>query len=207
MDLLALICVITGAYLIDSGVVNRAPLGTFMTVLRNPGASRTALKDSRGTGFLPQTSPAVSFSGVNGSAQGIVNSPGIAAAIAFATAQIGKPYRFGATGPAAFDCSGLVQASWKAGGYNLLRTSQLMAADPRLKTVSQAALQPGDLVYPDLGHVQLYVGNGQVIEAANPSVPIRQVALWGFFTANRVPSPAAPNNTVTGQPNTVSGAP
>lgn len=206
MDLFALLSVIVGAYLVDSGVVNRAPLKTFLNVIRNPGAARVALKDSRGTGFAARTGPG-SFSGANGSAQGTVNSPGIAAAIAFATAQIGKPYVWGATGPNAFDCSGLVQQAWKAGGYNLLRTSQLMAADPRLKTVNQSDLQPGDLVYPDLGHVQLYVGNGEVIEAANPTVPIRRVRMWGFFTANRVPLPAASVNPISGQPNTVGGAP
>ena len=56
-------------------------------------------------------------------------SPAAATAVAFARAQIGKPYVYGATGPDAFDCSGLVQAAWAAAGVQIPRTSEQQWAD------------------------------------------------------------------------------
>lgn len=109
---------------------------------------------------------------------------GAGAAIAFATAQLGKPYRWGATGPNAFDCSGLVQAAWRHGGVQLPRTSTLMLGVGR--KVTRAQLVPGDLVWPALGHVQLYIGGGQVIEAPRTGLSVRRVALGTVWTARHV---------------------
>ena len=97
---------------------------------------------------------------VSGSSRG-------AKAVAFAKSQLGKPYRFGATGPAAYDCSGLTGAAWKAAGVTLPRTSQTQIGVGR--SVSRDALQPGDLVfyYSGITHVALYVGGGQIIHAPN----------------------------------------
>src|SRR5690606_19079030 len=68
-----------------------------------------------------------------------------AAAIAFAKAQLGKPYVYGAEGPDAYDCSGLVQAAWKAAGVSIPRvTTDQFAAGTK---VSTSQLQPGDLVF------------------------------------------------------------
>ncbi|WP_394814922.1 C40 family peptidase [Streptomyces millisiae] len=96
-----------------------------------------------------------------------------AAAVAFAYAQLGKPYGWGATGPDAFDCSGLTQAAWRAAGVSLPRTSYSQAdAGTR---VSRDALRPGDLVfyYSGLSHVGMYVGEGQIIHASRPGTPVR----------------------------------
>ena len=96
-----------------------------------------------------------------------------AAAVAFAYAQLGKPYRWGATGPDAYDCSGLTQAAWRAAGVALPRTSyRQVAAGTR---VSRAELAPGDLVfyYSGYSHVALYVGAGQIIHASRPGAPVR----------------------------------
>ena len=108
-------------------------------------------------------------------------------AIAFAHDQLGKPYVYGATGPNSYDCSGLVQAAYKAVGVNLPRTTYQMLLVG--KTVSKANLQPGDLVFPDAGHVQLYVGDGKVIEAPHSGLNVRLVPMWGFMTANRIVEP------------------
>ncbi|MER6395945.1 NlpC/P60 family protein [Kitasatospora sp. NPDC001603] len=88
-----------------------------------------------------------------------------AAAVRFAYAQLGKPYVWGATGPAGFDCSGLTGAAWRAADVKLPRISQ-----DQWKTglrVARGDLQPGDLVffYPDLHHVGLYIGEGKMIHA------------------------------------------
>jgi peptidoglycan DL-endopeptidase CwlO len=89
-------------------------------------------------------------------------------ALAFARAQIGKPYVWGAVGPGSYDCSGLTQAAWKAAGVTLPRTTydQVDAG----ATVSLADARPGDLVffYDDITHVGIYIGNGMMIHAPKP---------------------------------------
>ncbi|WP_441245713.1 NlpC/P60 family protein [Kitasatospora sp. McL0602] len=96
-----------------------------------------------------------------------------AQAVAFAVAQLGKPYVWGATGPGSYDCSGLVQAAWAAAGVSLPRTTyaQIDAA-PR---VSRGELRPGDLVFffSAVSHVGLYTGYGRMIHAPHPGAPVR----------------------------------
>ncbi|MFB7516908.1 NlpC/P60 family protein [Streptomyces sp. NPDC056144] len=96
-----------------------------------------------------------------------------AAAISFARAQLGKPYVWGATGPSAYDCSGLTQASWRAAGVSLPRTTYTQINAGR--RVSRSELAPGDLVffYSGISHVGLYIGGGQMIHAPRPGSPIR----------------------------------
>lgn len=118
--------------------------------------------------------------------QGLVTTPADTA-IRFAQAQIGKPYRYGFTGPDYYDCSGLVQAAYKSAGISLPRTSEAMMGVGT--PVKEADLQPGDLVFPDSGHVQLYVGNRQIIEAPRTGLNVRQVPMWGFLAARRVTTP------------------
>ena len=94
-------------------------------------------------------------------------------AIAFARAQIGKPYVWGATGPSSYDCSGLTLAAWKAAGISLPRTTwDQVKVGTRVAT---SDLRPGDLVffYDDISHVGLYIGNGQMIHAPKPGTNIR----------------------------------
>ncbi|WP_307804964.1 NlpC/P60 family protein [Streptomyces sp. VRA16 Mangrove soil] len=96
-----------------------------------------------------------------------------AAAIAYAYGKLGSPYVWGATGPNAFDCSGLTQAAYRAAGVSLPRTtySQINAG----QRISRSQLQPGDLVffYSGISHVGLYIGNGEMIHAPNPTAPVR----------------------------------
>ncbi|MER5971600.1 NlpC/P60 family protein [Streptomyces sp. NPDC002055] len=96
-----------------------------------------------------------------------------AQAVSFAYGALGKPYVWGATGPDGFDCSGLTQASWRAAGVALPRTSytQINAG----QRVPRSELAPGDLVffYSGISHVGLYIGNGQMIHAPRPGAPVR----------------------------------
>lgn len=96
-----------------------------------------------------------------------------AQAVAFAFAQLGKPYVWGATGPGAYDCSGLAQAAWAAAGVSLPRTtySQINAGT----RVPESQLEPGDLVffYAGVSHVGIYIGDGEIIHAPHPGAPIR----------------------------------
>ncbi|MFR0357763.1 NlpC/P60 family protein [Streptomyces sediminimaris] len=101
-----------------------------------------------------------------------------AKALAFARAQIGKPYVWGATGPDSYDCSGLTQAAWKAAGVSLPRTTydQVDAGT----TVSLADAQPGDLIffYDDISHVGIYIGNGMMIHAPKPGAYVREESIY-----------------------------
>ncbi|MFI7402736.1 NlpC/P60 family protein [Streptomyces sp. NPDC049541] len=99
-------------------------------------------------------------------------------ALAFARAQIGKPYVWGATGPGSYDCSGLTQAAWKAAGVDLPRTTydQVSAGT----TVSLTDAQPGDLIffYDDISHVGVYIGNGMMIHAPKPGAYVREESIY-----------------------------
>ena len=89
-------------------------------------------------------------------------------AVAYAKAQVGKSYVYGASGPDSFDCSGLTSAAWQQAGVSLPRSSSAQYASGR--QISESELQPGDLVfyYSPISHVGMYVGNGQIVNALNP---------------------------------------
>ncbi|MEU9590071.1 NlpC/P60 family protein [Streptomyces sp. NPDC048219] len=99
-------------------------------------------------------------------------------ALAFARAQIGKPYVWGATGPGSYDCSGLTQAAWKAADVTLPRTTYDQVDAGTTVSVSQA--QPGDLVffYDDISHVGIYIGNGMMIHAPKPGAYVREESVF-----------------------------
>ncbi|GLX51240.1 glycoside hydrolase [Streptomyces hygroscopicus subsp. hygroscopicus] len=89
-------------------------------------------------------------------------------AVAFATAQLGKPYVWGAEGPDSFDCSGLTSQAWAAAGRPIPRTSQEQWK--QLKHIDIKDMRPGDLViyFDDASHVALYIGDGAIIQAPRP---------------------------------------
>ncbi|MCX3062380.1 C40 family peptidase, partial [Streptomyces beihaiensis] len=104
---------------------------------------------------------------------GPASSARAAMALAAAQSAIGKPYVWGADGPSAFDCSGLMQWSYGKAGVSLPRTSQAQRVAGRRVPLSEA--RPGDLVTygSDAHHVAMYVGNGQVIHAPYPGARVR----------------------------------
>ncbi|AKJ12337.1 glycoside hydrolase [Streptomyces incarnatus] len=89
-------------------------------------------------------------------------------AVAFATAQLGKPYVWGAEGPKSYDCSGLTSQAWAAAGHPIPRTSQEQWK--QLKHVDIKDMRPGDLIiyFDDASHVAIYVGDGAIIQAPRP---------------------------------------
>ncbi|MCY9784785.1 NlpC/P60 family protein [Nocardiopsis sp. EMB25] len=103
------------------------------------------------------------------------------AALDFAYAQIGKPYIYGGTGPSGYDCSGLVQAAWRAGGVNLPRTTYAQA-EVGQRIYDMNALQPGDIMFfSNLGHDGLYAGNGQMVHAPRTGRNIEVVGLAAYW--------------------------
>jgi cell wall-associated NlpC family hydrolase len=106
-----------------------------------------------------------------------------ATAIAFALAQLGKPYLYAAAGPDAYDCSGLTMAAWRAAGVYLPHYSGAQYA--MLPKVPLDQMQPGDLVFWGLGgseHVGLYIGDGMMIHAPHTGDFVRVAAVYGYPT-------------------------
>jgi cell wall-associated NlpC family hydrolase len=107
------------------------------------------------------------------------------AAVAFALAQVGKPYSYGATGPYAFDCSGLALSAWRAAGVELPRTAaQQYNAGVH---VPLSDLQPGDLVFwatdpsnpATIYHVAISLGGDRTVQATQPGGGVQEMGLWG----------------------------
>ncbi|WP_405985682.1 NlpC/P60 family protein [Streptomyces sp. NBC_00872] len=108
-----------------------------------------------------------------------INRQGSAAgkkAIAFATAQLGKPYVWGAEGPSSYDCSGLTSQAWAAAGRPIPRTSQEQWR--LLPRIPVQDMRPGDLIiyHQDASHVGMYIGDGAIVHAPRPG---RNVTLAG----------------------------
>ncbi|AEY90970.1 NLP/P60 family protein [Streptomyces hygroscopicus subsp. jinggangensis 5008] len=129
-------------------------------------AERTTLSTTADAGSTTvSTSTSTSTSTATGSA---------AAVISFVKAQVGKAYVSGATGPSAYDCSGLVQTAFKQVGISLPRVSQDQSTAGT--QVSLSNLQPGDILYwgsaGSAYHVGVYVGDGMFVGAQNPSTGV-----------------------------------
>ena len=112
-------------------------------------------------------------------------------AIAFAYAQLGKPYLWGGTGPGAYDCSGLVQGAWASAGIAIPRTTyEQWAALPH---VPLSNLQPGDLLFFDgIGHVSIYVGGNMFIDAPQTGEYVQKVSLSVSWYASTLVGAARP---------------
>jgi cell wall-associated NlpC family hydrolase len=116
-----------------------------------------------------------------------------ATAIAFALRQIGKPYQWGAAGPDAYDCSGLVYAAYAAAGIHIARTTFGWRQDGPPVPLTQ--IQPGDLLFSagsdgtpaSPGHVVMYLGAGQIVQApqTGEDVQIDPLDLAGVVAATR----------------------
>jgi peptidoglycan DL-endopeptidase CwlO len=100
-----------------------------------------------------------------------------AAAVAYARAQVGKPYCYGGAGSACFDCSGLTMMAWRQAGISLPHSS---AAQYNVgRRISASELQPGDLIfyYSPISHVSIYIGGGQRISATHTGDYVRVQSL------------------------------
>jgi len=138
--------------------------------------ARLVARASR-TEHRPQPSAAATSGAGSGNVSGSVQGSGRArTAVAFAYAQLGKPYQWGSDGPGSYDCSGLTQASWRAAGVSMPHSARgQYNAFPR---VSLSALAPGDLIYYN-GHIAIYVGGGMIIHASTPGTPVSKVPVRG----------------------------
>jgi len=94
-----------------------------------------------------------------------------------AMSKLGSPYSWGATGPDAFDCSGLMFWAYQQMGKSIPRTSgaQIAGGTP----VSRDQLQPGDIVgyYSGVSHVGMYIGDGKIVHASDYGIPVQVVSV------------------------------
>ncbi|HWC38558.1 MAG TPA: NlpC/P60 family protein [Acidimicrobiales bacterium] len=118
---------------------------------------------------------------------------GASAAVYWAQQELGKPYQYGAAGPNSFDCSGLTMWAWEHAGVSLPHSSS--GQYNATSRVSQANVQPGDLIFEDWGgggpapsHVGIYVGNGQMIDAPHSGANVEYDPAFrsAYYGAGRV---------------------
>jgi cell wall-associated NlpC family hydrolase len=102
---------------------------------------------------------------------------GASAVVAYARAQVGKPYCYGGEGPGCFDCSGLTMMAWRQAGVSLPHSSSAQYNVGR--RISASELQPGDLIfyYSPISHVSVYIGGGQRISATHTGDYVRVQSL------------------------------
>lgn len=110
--------------------------------------------------------------------------PTVEKAIAYALAQVGDRYKWGAAGPNAFDCSGLVLMAFKQIGISLPHYTGTMIGHG--KKISRNQMQRGDIIFPTSGHVAIYLGNGQQIAASSGKGRIVVQPVYGFYAARRL---------------------
>jgi peptidoglycan DL-endopeptidase CwlO len=141
-----------------------------------PAAPRAAASTAPKKAARPAPSQAAPVAG---------NSVG-ARALTLAKGKLGNPYVWGAAGPNAFDCSGLVVWAYKQVGISLPHSSAALSTTGT--PVSKAALQPGDLVffYSPVSHVGIYAGNGRVLNATQSGEPVQYTNLANLPFHNAV---------------------
>ncbi|MFD4858434.1 NlpC/P60 family protein [Streptomyces atratus] len=167
-----------------AGALVGGAIGLGYGIYKNFGGSsdRTTGNDGIGGGDstkkTKKSSQAKSGSTVSGkSAGGAINA---------ALAEVGKPYQWGGVGPDAFDCSGLMQHAYRKAGVRIPRTSQQqMGVGKPVKGLKDA--RPGDLMFPNPGHVVMYLGGNKIVEAPRTGLNIRVVpaSTYGKYQAIR----------------------
>lgn len=161
-----------------SRTAERAPLTTTAAA---PASTSAPQSDAPSTGTSGSTGTSAPSTG-SSSESTAPASGNLGSVIAFLKAQVGDAYVMGGTGPNSWDCSGLVQAAFKEAGIDLPRTSQTQSTAGT--QVGTSNLQVGDIVYwggaGSAYHTGVYIGNGQYLDAANPSKGVVIQDLSGY---------------------------
>jgi cell wall-associated NlpC family hydrolase len=151
-------------------------------------AGRPATAPRNAPAPKPAPKPAVKQAPKPAAAAPAAGSSVGARALALAKGKVGTPYVWGAAGPSAFDCSGLIVWAYKQLGVSLPHSSATLSTMGT--PVSKAALQPGDLVffYSPVSHVGIYAGNGMVLNATQSGEPVQfsKLANLPFHNAMRL---------------------
>ena len=134
---------------------------------------RVVLADPGPVAAPPAPTPDPAILAMPDAAPPVAGSGGGTVAVQAAMSRIGSPYSWGATGPASFDCSGLIKWAFLQEGKSLPRSSQALAAGGQ--DVAVDALQPGDIVtfYADASHAGIYIGDGNMVHASTYGTPVK----------------------------------
>jgi cell wall-associated NlpC family hydrolase len=152
--------------------------GDLSTLVAQAEASRRAADAARARTMLASRSRAGGDSNLR---PGPAARQNAGVAVAEALRQVGKPYQWGASGPDSFDCSGLTLWAWRAAGVTLSHYTGAQYSETTHIPLSD--LQPGDLVYrPDMGHMGMYIGNGNMVEAPHSGAYVRVIPLRADMT-------------------------
>jgi cell wall-associated NlpC family hydrolase len=164
------------------------------TTTTAPATQHAAAADPAATTTVPPTTTAPAATTTTAPPATTTTTPAApgesqaaAVAVQAALSRVGDPYVWGAAGPDAFDCSGLVMWAYAQAGIYLPHFSGAQYADTT--HISMSDLEPGDLVFPsDPGqHVAMYIGNGEIVQAPYTGANVQVVPLSSFFVlASRV---------------------
>lgn len=150
------------------------------TATTNNASVATAPVQTNTAATAQQTSAAASQAAQPAKQQASTQSSSTAQTVVNAAkSQIGKPYVWGATGPNAYDCSGLVQYAYSQAGKNIGRTTYQQAGAGQHVSVSQA--QAGDILMWGDYHDAIYVGNNQYVHAPQPGQNVTQATISSYF--------------------------
>ena len=165
-----------GSYTIDLEL-------NFKNIMNEVSAGQDEQTENNSSSSSSNNSNASSGSGSSSSSNSIGEK-----LVNLAKSKLGCRYVWGATGPNTFDCSGLTSWCYKQLGISIPRTS--LAQSKSGKAVNKSDLQPGDLIFwkttsAEVGHVGMYVGNGQFIHAPNKSKPVKYDSLDNSYYKSR----------------------
>jgi len=172
----------------------QAVLDSLQEAERQRLAALEAQQREQSLAAAQQASAAVASSSGGGSDSGGAGAAGggysgggrAAAAVQYALSQVGKSYVAAAAGPSSFDCSGLTMAAWRQAGVSLAHYSYSQFS--QVRRISDSELQPGDLVFyfgSGAHHVAMYIGNGKMVSASNPSDGVEIIDYKGPWYGER----------------------
>lgn len=169
--------VLVSTVIASGGTYKRVSLWTFNNIVLFSSSTVPAVTS------IPKAAPAVTGYPVDTPVETVGEK-----AVEVALAEVGSRYVYGTAGPSTFDCSGLTTYAYRQFGISLSRSARAQSTDGTY--VSKANLRPGDLVfyYSPVSHAAMYIGNGKIVDAANPRTGVRVTTLdsMPYNTARRV---------------------
>ena len=171
----------------DAEIANASAAIKQMDDLRSQAKVKTAEQQGILDQLTTEQKAAVGESaggGASTTAAAAAGSPAaVQQAVAYVLNHVGDAYVWGAAGPSAFDCSGLMVAAYRTAGISIQHSALGLSGTGR--SVAKADLQPGDLVfwYSPVHHVGMYVGNGMMVHARNVRVGVVEQSVASYISA------------------------